>query len=71
MAEAADRPGVDVDGDLRQMGEVAEGFVEDLAVSAKGPPQQVGLVDLAVVAANDCGYMNRTMSRWHAMNMRY
>ena len=42
-----------VDDCFGQMREVAQGLVEDLLALAIASPQQVGLVDLAVVAADD------------------
>jgi hypothetical protein len=44
------------------MRKVAEGFMQDLLALPTGPPQQVGLIALAAIAASDDNYMNRTFS---------
>ena len=44
----------------REVGDVADGFVKDLAVFAEATAQEVGLVDLAFVAALGSGYMDST-----------
>ena len=44
----------------REVGDVAEGFMKDLAVFAEATAQEVGLVDLAFVAALGSGYMDST-----------
>ena len=54
-----------VDGGRGQVGEIAEGFVEDLVALAVGAAEEVGVVDAAFVPARYGGYMNRTASRWH------
>ena len=52
------------------MREVAEVLVLDLAALAVGPAKEVCPVDLALVAPNRGGYMNRTVSAWHADILR-
>ena len=56
----------EVDGGLRQAGEVAQCLVEDLLALAVSPAKEMGLVDLALVFANDRGYMDRAMFCIHA-----
>jgi hypothetical protein len=58
--------GVDQVG--RQVGEIAEGLVPDLASLAKGPSQQMADVDLAVVGSCSGGYVHGAVCAvWHAL----
>ena len=61
----------EVDGRLGQSREVAQGFVEDLVALAVGPAEEVGLVHLALVLANDRGYMYRILFCIHAIIIRH
>jgi hypothetical protein len=49
-----------------QMREITDGLMLDLAVLAKGAPQQMGLVDASLIDACGRGYMNSTRSSCHA-----
>ena len=49
----------------REVGEVADGFVFDFSVFAEGAAQEVGLVDLALIAPCGGGYMNGAVSFLH------
>ena len=44
----------------REVGDVAQGLVLDLAVLAIAATQEVGFIDFAIVVAFSCGYMNRS-----------
>ena len=50
----------------RQMREITEGLMLDLAVLAKGAAQQMRLVDASLIDACGRGYMNSTRSSCHA-----
>ena len=52
----------DVDGEV---GDVAEGFMLDLAVLAEGSAQQMGVVGGVIVVASGCGYMDSASSARH------
>ena len=53
------------DDRFRQMREVSERFVLDLARFSIGTPQQMGRVDRTLVRAADGGYVNWTFSGGH------
>ncbi len=55
----------EVDQRVGEVGEVAEGFVLDVAADAEGAAEQMGGIGFALVAAFSCGYMNCTGSGWH------
>ena len=50
----------------RQMREITEGLMLDLAFLAKGAAQEMGLVDASLIDARGRGYMNSTGSTCHA-----
>jgi hypothetical protein len=45
-----------------KVGDIAEGFMLDLGAYAEGAPEQVRVIDLALVGASRCGHMNRACS---------
>ena len=52
----------EIDNEVGEMGDVAEGFMFDAAVLAEGPTQEVSAVDLVFVAARGGGYVNGSPS---------
>ena len=63
---ATERAPNDIDEAWGKMGEIPKGFMFDLIALAIGSAEQVRLVDLAGVGSTCCGYMNWTISAWHA-----
>ena len=57
-ALAGERAADDIDERVGEVGEVAEGFVFDLATEAEGAAEQVGGAGFAFIAASSFGYMN-------------
>ncbi len=57
-ALAGQRAADDIDERVGEVGEVAEGFVFDLAAEAEGAAEQVGGIGFAFIVASSCGYMN-------------
>ena len=55
--------GVDQVG--REMGQVSERLMLDLAAFSVGSSQEMGLIDLPFVGATRGGYMYCTVSAWH------
>src|SRR5579859_3828444 len=56
----------ELDEVVGQMGEIAEGLVADAIAVAKAAAQQMGVIDLAVVAAGRCDDVNWAISLRHA-----
>ncbi len=55
---AAESSAYDVDQVRRQVGQIPEGPVLDLAVLPVASSQQMGLIDLPLVSASGGGYMD-------------
>ncbi len=55
----------DVDQGSGQVGEIAEGFMFDLAADAYGAAKQVGGIGTALVVALSYGYVNGAESGWN------
>jgi hypothetical protein len=53
----------------REVGEVSQGLMLDLAVFAIGAAEEVGAVDLPVDDPCRGGYVDRTISAWHARSI--
>jgi hypothetical protein len=66
---AFERAADQVNERIGQMGDVAEGFVFDFAILAKGSAEKMGVVSRAFVGAPCSGYMNTTVSGWHERMM--
>ena len=59
-------PANDIDEVGRQVREIAEGLVLDLALLAIGSPEQMGLVDAIFVDAPRSGHVDGTISDRHS-----
>ena len=58
----------DFDEVFGQVGDVAESLVLNLAVFAESAPQKVGAIGFALIGTSSSGYVNGTVSAWHALN---
>jgi len=58
----------DVNDGRRQVRQIAQRLMLDLATFTIGAAQQVSLIDFAFIRPLCRGYMNGTRSRWHMRN---
>jgi hypothetical protein len=61
----------DFDEVVGEVGDVSDGLMFDFAVLAEGASQEVGVVDLALVAACGGGYVQCSRSLWHKVNISH
>ena len=61
----------EVDEGVGEMGEVADGFLADLAVAAEGAAEQVSGVGAVLVAAGSSNHMNWVASAWHTSIIKH
>ena len=61
----------EVDEGVGEMGEVADGFLADLAVAAEGAAEQVSGVGAVLVAADSSNHMNWVASAWHTSIIKH